>query len=491
MRCSVRCASRLALAAGLLIGACGEPTGPLPPVTLELTATDTIQVTGGTLTFTAVARDSTGAVVPGVAITWSVSAPGRGQITADGLFTGGPDAGALYVQAAVLGAGLAESLAVRVVLPGTVKWRWAAAEVGGKMMNLGGPALGTDGMVYVLVETGGFPGFPGTVVALAPDGAVGWSVPLVQVSISNGIVVTPGTERLWIAGAQLYLLSTAGEVLWDTIRAVDPDPAVIPDFLGGAASTELLVAAWGKHVIAYDAADHAFRWVSQLAPYVSWLVPPTITTDGHVLAKRTEDTLFLFHGATGQTLRTFQDPDTSVDMRVFGTGTVPVGARYYLPTWSRLVAYDTSGTLLWMTDPTGRGVTEPAVGPDGMLYSQSRSWGLGALRPDGTLAWTRFRVQPRWSWLGGAALAAGGILYAASENAFWAVSTAGDSLWAYAADSAGTVQAFLGSPAIAPDGTIYTWTETHVYAFWGSAPPEPNSPWPMWRHDAQRTGWAR
>ena len=64
-------------------------------------------------------------------------------------------------------------------------------------------------------------------------------------------------------------------------------------------------------------------------------------------------------------------------------------------------------------------------------------------------------------------------------------------LWTYTADSAGVAQAFVGSPAIAPDGTVYTFTGTHVYAFWGARPPEPDSPWPMWRHDAQRTGWAR
>jgi len=474
-----------------VFGACGEPAGPALPVALVLTASDTIQVVGGTLTFVAVAQDSGGAAVPGVEVTWSVSDPGRGQITQAGMFTAGPGAGPVSVQAAVLGAGLVESVAVRIVVPGTVKWTWAAAEVGGQMPNLGGPALAADGTVYVLVQTGRSPDFPGTVVAFAPTGTVRWTLPVVQVSICNGIVVVPGSGRLWIAGERLHLVSAEGQLLWDTVRAVDPDPAVAPDFLGGAASTDMLVAAWGKHTIAYDAVDHAFRWVSQLAPYVSWLVPPTITAEGNVLAKRTRDTLFVFRGADGEILRTFQDPDTSVDSRVFGTGTVPVGGRYYLPTWSRLAAYDTNGTLAWLTEATGRGVTEPAVGPDGMLYSQSRTWGLGAIRPDGSLAWTRFRVQPRWSWLGGAALAAGGVLYAASENAFWAVSTAGDSLWAHAADSAGTPQAFLGSPAIASDGTVFSWTETHVYAFWASAPPEPNSPWPMWRHDAQRTGWAR
>jgi hypothetical protein len=478
------------LVASLLAGACGDATGPARPVVLEVTASDTIQVTGGTLTFTAVARDSAGVAVPGVAIAWSVSDGGRGSITSGGVFTAGPGAGPVRVRATVAEAGLAESVAVRVVVPGTVKWTWAAADVAGRMSSKGGPALASDGSIYVLVTNDREPDWPATLVAFAPTGSVRWTTALVDVADNNGVTVAPGGEHIWIVGQRLYLLGSGGEVLWDTIRAVDPDPVVAPIFLMGAASSDLLVAAWGKHVIAYDAADHAFRWVSALAPYVSWLVPPTITAEGHVLAKLTDDTLFLFHGANGQILRTFQDPDSGVDKAVFGRGTVPVAGRYYLPTQGRLAAYDTAGPLLWLTEDTGNGVTEPAVGPDGMLYSQSRSWGLGALRPDGSLAWTRFRVQPRWSWLGGAALAAGGILYAASANAFWAVSTAGDSLWAYAADSAGTVQAFLGSPAIAPDGTVYTWTETHVYAFWASAPPEPNSPWPMWRHDAQRTGWA-
>jgi hypothetical protein len=88
-------------------------------------------------------------------------------------------------------------------------------------------------------------------------------------------------------------------------------------------------------------------------------------------------------------------------------------------------------------------------------------------------------------------LARGGTIYAAGQAGFYAYDTAGALLWSDMVDSAGTWQAFEGAPAIAPDGTVYTFTSTHLYAFWAAAPPEPNSPWPMWRHDAQRTGWAR
>jgi outer membrane protein assembly factor BamB len=173
-------------------------------------------------------------------------------------------------------------------------------------------------------------------------------------------------------------------------------------------------------------------------------------------------------------------------------GTVPVNDRYYLPTVKNLAAYDTSGVLLWRTQNIGgRGMTEPAVAPDGTLFVQNRIFGLQALNPDGSPRWFRFDIQPYQPWLGGVALAEGGIVYAASVDSLWAVDSAGRTRWAFSVDSAGTPQPFIGAPAIAPDGTVYSFTSTHVYAFYGPTPPEPNSPWPMWRHDAQRTGWAR
>jgi outer membrane protein assembly factor BamB len=477
---------------GVAVLACGEPPVEPPPepeaVGLVVTASDTMQVTGATLTFSAVAVDSAGTPMADVPIAWSVGDPQRGRITAAGVFTGGPDSGRVYVRAVVEDPALAESVAVQVVAAGTVKWIWAAADAGREMPPLGGPALAQDGTVYVLVNRDGWPDYPGAVVALTPRGEVMWTAPLDQVENCTGVVVIPGSERLWVVGKRAYLLAPTGQVLWDTLPYTEP----LPDFKSGAATTSLLVAVIGERPIVFRAADHSFLWEGPYAPLISWLVPPTITADGErILVKRTRDTLFVFAAADGTVLRRFLDPDTAVDKRVYGRGTVPVGDRYYLPTQGRLAAYDTAGPLVWLTEDTGNGVTEPAVGPDGMLYVQARAWGLGALGADGTLHWREGRIQPRWPWLGGAALAAGGVVYAAGIDAFWAISTAGTVLWSHQADSTGAPQAFIGSPAIAPDGTVYTFTSTHVYAFWGSAPPEPNSPWPMFRHDAQRTGWAR
>jgi hypothetical protein len=483
----------LALLAGGL--GCGEGPPVEPParvpVRLVITARDTAVATGGRLSYSAVAVDSAGVAVPTDPVTWGVTWTVIGTIGPDGVFAA-RRVGSTFVRARLADPPLADSVRVWVVAPGTVKWVWAAAETGGAMPIIGGPALASDGTVYVLVDTGDWPDYPSTLVALTPTGRVVWATPLEQVEGCTGVVVTPGSERLWLVGKRAYLLAPSGEVLWDTLPYEDPASV----FKAGGATTELLVGTMGERPIAFRAADHAFLWEGPYAPHISWLVPPTITADGNrVLAKRTRDTLFVFDAADGTVLQRFLDPDTGVDLRVWGRGTVPVQARYYLPTAYRLAAYDTAGPLLWLTERAGNTMSEPAVGPDGALYVQNGRWGLQALGADGSTTWYRRPGVPRWPWYGGPALAEGGIIYAAGQDAFYAYDTAGALLWRFVADSTPgpdgfPLGAFTGSPAIAPDGTVYTFTATHVYAFWAPAPPEPNSPWPMWRHDAHRTGWA-
>jgi hypothetical protein len=462
-------------------------------VRLVITASDTLTAPNGRLTFTAVALDSAGEPVAAGAIAWSVSDTLRGRITGAGAFTGGPLVGPVWVYARLATPPLADSVAVRTVPPGTVKWTWPAAAVdpAGQFPTVGGPALGADGTVYALVETEKFPNWLATLVALSPRGEVQWTRQLQLVS-ANYPVVTP-TQEVLVVGQRLWLIGSDGTLRWNILTDADG-----PTFSSGAVTAELAIAAHEFHVTAYRLATGDTVWQSPLAPWGSWLVPPTPVGSGSVYAKHSEDTLFVFRQSDGTILKTIVDPDTGV-ADVFGAGTVPVGARFYLPTWSRLAAFDTAGSLLWLTEEAGRGSTEPAVGPDGVLYVQNGRWGLQAINPDGTTQWYRrpllpdnnWGTAPRWTWYGGAALAQGGIVYAAGQGAFYAYDAAGTLLWSYTADSAGTWQSFTGAPAIGPDGTVYTFTGTDVYAFWGPALPEPNSPWPMWRHDAQRTGWAR
>lgn len=470
--------------AGLVVAGCHErpvETGGVP-ARIDVVAEDTATLAGRTLTFGVVAYDGQGREVPPGPVGWSVSDSARGRISSAGLFSAGPRGGDLYVRATLPGRLLTDSAAVHVALPGELKWRYTPP-AGSVFDGIGGVALGLDGTVYALEDIDPRARLS-ALTALAPDGSPQSSVDLPGVQ-GNYPVVTPAGPIL-VTGQVIYLVSPAGVIQWQQ-RTTYP----LPDFASGAASDSVFVAAVGFDAQAYGINPPALRWSAPPESLAAWIVPPTIDAAGRVYLKQSPDTLFVFRLSDGALLRTIQDPDTAADMRVFGVGPVAVADRIYLPTNSRLAAFDTSGTLLWLTKITGLGVTEPAVAPNGDLYVQQRTDGLWALRSDGTERWRRFEIQPRWTWYGGPALARNGIVYAAAQDGFYAVSTAGQLLWSFRADSAGVAQAFVGAPAIAPDGTVYSYTSTHLYAFWGPEPPEPDSPWPMWRHDAQRTGWAR
>jgi hypothetical protein len=305
----------------------GEPVAPPPEaVRLVITASDTLTAPNGGLTFTAVALDSAGAPVAVGAVQWSVSDTLRGRITATGVFTGGPLVGRVTVYGRLATPSLADSVAVRIVPPGTVKWTWPATAVdpAGQFPTLGGPALGADGTVYVLVErtpVGQLANDVATLVALTANGVLEWTLPVDSV-VGNYPVVTP-TGDIWVAGKQVYVVHPDGGVRWQVLTE-----ARSPEFISCAVSDALAFVAAGYHLTVFGLVRGDTVWQSPLAPFGSWVVPPTVVGSGVVYAKHTRDTLFAFRQSDGAILKTYQDPDSCVDNVVFGAGTVPVGPRF-------------------------------------------------------------------------------------------------------------------------------------------------------------------
>jgi outer membrane protein assembly factor BamB len=466
-----------------LVGSCRDrPTEGRVPVRLTIVAEDSAQLAGRTLSFNAIAYDSEGREVAAGPILWSLSDYRRGSISPTGELTAGPAGGDLFVRATLDAPRLADSAAVHVALPGEVKWRHEPP-AGRTFDPIGGVALGLDGTVYVLEDISPTTSLS-ALLALSPGGERRWSTQLSGVR-GNYPVVTPQGPIL-VAGQVIYLVDPAGAVQWQQ-QTTYP----FPDFASGAATDTVFVVAVGFDAQVYGIAPPALLWSAPPESLAGWIVPPTIDAIGRVYIKQSTDTLFMFRLTDGALLRALPDPDTLPDNRVWGVGAVPVADRVYLPTASRLAAFDTAGAMLWLTEIRGRGMSEPAVAPSGDLYLQNTADGLWALRPGGSVRWRYLRAVNRWTWYGGPALARNGIIYAAAQDGFYAVRSDGQLLWSFRADSAGVAQAFVGAPAIAPDGTVYSFTSTHLYAFWAPEPPEPDSPWPMWRHDAQRTGWAR
>jgi outer membrane protein assembly factor BamB len=164
---------------------------------------------------------------------------------------------------------------------------------------------------------------------------------------------------------------------------------------------------------------------------------------------------------------------------------------------------DSTGVEVGLGPTFGSGITEPAIAANGTLFVQrSNSPGVRAHNPVTTTLWVR-PPESRWTWSGGPALAAGGILYVAAFDGFYAfaVTDSGASVrWRYPTDPADSL-VFVGAPLIGPDGTVYTFTSCdfgrepnpcsdELIAFWEDKPVDPDSPWPMWRHDARRSGQA-
>jgi outer membrane protein assembly factor BamB len=478
MRCRV-----VALVGG--VAACGEVTPPPPPgaavVSVEIAAPEWAGLPGRSLQLTAEGRDSAGAVVAGAEFVWTSGDSNRARVDATGLvqFAGAP--GPVAVWAREVTAGVADTVTLRVVREGDVRW---AVSLGRDLQQSSGVTVARDGSLWVLTPYLTSNGRARSeLFHLTPNGSVRCQAVLDRV-YENLVVVPPSDDWVWVTGSRLYQIGPACQV----VRTLDVEaPFEDALFISGAVADDgTFYGATSFHVLALTPAL-AELWRSPRSPRAGWLSPPTVAGD-RVYAKDSSDSLYVFDRIAGSVIWTAPDPDDPPD-GPFMQGPVVAHGRVAMPLAFSFMALDTAGAFLWRTSPTGRGVSEPVVLADGHLINQEQE-AMYRRDPGGNTVWAVEAVRAwYWAWYGGPALAEGGVVYAAARDGFYAFTVDGTYVWrtqAVPGDSAW----FAGAPAIAPDGTIYTWGAVNVYALFGSRPPDPTSPWPMWRHDAQRTGRA-
>ncbi len=142
-------------------------------------------------------------------------------------------------------------------------------------------------------------------------------------------------------------------------------------------------------------------------------------------------------------------PDGSVEWRFPASGAISTPAvaadgTIYFQDFSGLHAVSPSGREIWRSLPGDYTPPPPAVGPDGTIYADARSYSVKfAISPLGARDWT----YPR---SGDVALLPDGTILAAVDG-LCAIAPAGTNRWC-----AGRY--VVGPPTVGPDGTIYAST---------------------------------
>jgi outer membrane protein assembly factor BamB len=489
---------------GLLTGcAGGEPTTPGPPgpgpvARLEVFATDSALLAGHSLQLQVAAWDSADRPVTNFRVVWRSLYPDLLPVDSlRGLVQAAPEAPSSQypVWAATETGSATDTLRLHVARPGEVKWRVPI----GSVPDFGGPAQAPDGTLYVL---GDAQVIEATLYAISARGVVRWTRHLDWVSRYNYPIVGPDGS-VYVVGQYVWAFSPDGTLRWSIQVRPTENLTNFPHWHAGALGADgVLYAEMGYDLFALRALDGDTVWAGPRAADCGWLVPPTVSVDGHTLYMRNTATATIaFGAATGAQRWSVPDPFPADPLYV-GGGPAVAGSRLLVPTYGGIQEMDTAGRLVGVAPGMRSGQSEPVVAPDGAFYvvHANTSAGIEAFNTITAPVWVQRGFKSLNLWYGGPALAAGGILYTAAVDAFYALQLGPSGAtvrWRYPAAAAESL-AFHGAPLIGPDGTVYTITGCilgdrcagELVAFWEDKPVEPNSPWPMWRHDARRSGQA-
>lgn len=304
---------------------------------------------------------------------------------------------------------------------GTMKWSWRTNQLNPQVGCLA-PAVAEDGTVYAA--------FDRAFVALTPEGTPKWQYTNANFSYFNGRGAALGADgSVFVAPAStLAKLAPDGTSLWQTLTG---------NSQGG----------WPVISVA-----DVFYCGSYHASIYSY------STDGSRLWSMFHSYLFNF------------DPAIGADGTIYGS--VLAG----------LISASPIGHTNWIFACQGDPLGSPAIDSAGDLYFGTRDGWFYAIRPNGSLKWSR-QIGSRLNC--SPAINREGMIYLGDQSGnFYSFTPDGTTNWFM--DIGSTIES---SPAIADDGTIYVGVGSTLVAIAGGSPPA-ESPWPMYRHDARHSGRA-
>ncbi len=377
-----------------------------------------------TFTFIEETRLPTFSIVPQGQLKWSFTDPNDNEHLYPNIAIG-PD-GKIYVP----------SVGGLLAISSDGEELWRSQEVQGQA----GPAVGHDGTIYVTEFT--------ELVALNPDGSIKWRVEIPNSESefndieSSPAIASDGTIYVASPDDELFAITPDGDVRWRySIGGSWMAPVIGPDgtiYIAGGSGPE-------RELFAISPTGTE-RWTFQDEKLSGLDNSPAIGPEGELYAGFGEEMYIL-------------NPDGTVRLRVlypggFGgddesTPTIGPDGNVYVGLFGRVFSIKPEGEIQWTFNVKEYVDGSVAVGDDGTIYLGYDR--LYALNPDRTVQW----------------------YYPVCKDAV-------EHLASSCADDS--------SPAIGADGAVYIWAHNTLYAFESSSTGAADSSWPMFRHDAARTG---
>lgn len=349
------------------------------------------------------------------------------------------------------------------------------------------PVIGPDGAVHVV-------SYDRNVYALNPDGSEKWTFGLPEPtyiyfdSIYTAAYGTPafGNGALYVPsenGKVLALNSTNGALIWefDTLGGLDPtnrQGLYSSVAIGGDGS--IYFGSYNSNLYSLNP-NGTLKWAAPLGSTI--FASPVVGRDGTVYCGSDDGKFHALNSTNGTSfwaIATGTQP-IAASPAIDASGNLYIGVNSAInPTFYSI---SSSGNTNWVFTAGGAINSSAAIGADGTIYFGCDDNKLYALAPNGTNKWTFTAGAAIGS---SPAIAADGTIYFGCDDyKLYKVDTNGNLLGTFE-----TVDKISASPAIGPDGTVYFASEDgSLYLIRGCQPPV-ISDWPMFRHDAQRTGRA-
>jgi outer membrane protein assembly factor BamB len=358
--------------------------------------------------------------------------------------------------------------------PGDKIWEFRLAAI------VSSPAIGSDGTIYV----GSSANFS-YLIACNPDGSKKWVFEVDGCYVASSPAI--GSDGTIYVGAHFENYFDCGT--GDSLYAINPDGSKKWGFKANGCYSSPAIGSDGTiyvgslelYAINPDGSE---KWA--FSPNGGGVhSSPAIGSDGTIYVGSSDNNLYAINpDGTGKWV--FYTRDNVRSSPAIGSdGIIYVGSDD-----SNLYAINPDGSKKWAFKTGNRVWSSPAIGRDGTVYVGSgvgTYGGLYAINPDGSKKWA-FKTGEQGLLRSSPAIRNDGTIYIGSDdNNLYAINPDGSKKWAFE-----TGDDVHSSPAIGSDGTIYVGSvDGNLYALKTTSSGPGDSPWPMFGHNAQRTGAIR